>query len=255
MSERQFDTGPPSKFATLFAACPPPTAFREHFWFDWGPVFYRGRLDGSARVLAIASDPGATERVVGRTLVGDAGQRAQGLLEKIGLDQSYVLANAFPYSFRPSHGSSAKTVLRDADQQLWRNKLYDALAGPNLQAIIAFGIYAAYAVDRWPTVPSVPIHKLPHPSSHSEPKLLDAWRAAVIALRGQVTPDPGAAALPNYGATFTESDYAPIPRRDLPFGAAAFLGDDAWLRAQGGRGSVSRPDDFTIEWLAPKDTP
>ena len=101
MSARQYDPGPPSKFETLFAACPPPTAFREHFWFDWGPVFYRGRLDGSARVLAIASDPGATERLVGRTLVGDAGQRVQGFFAKIGLDHSYAAANAFPVQLHP----------------------------------------------------------------------------------------------------------------------------------------------------------
>jgi uracil-DNA glycosylase len=252
MSARQFDPGPPSTFEKLFAACPPPVAFREHFWFDWGPVFYRGRLDGSARVLAIASDPGATERVVGRTLVGDAGQRVQGLFAKIGLDRSYAAANAFPYSFIPSHGSSAKKVLRDPEQMAWRNRLYDALAAPNLQAIIAFGEYAQYAVDHWPTAPALPIHRLPHPSSHSEPTLLDAWRTAVTALRGQVTPDPGAPTnLPNYGATFAETDYAPIPTRDLPFGVPAFVGNDAWVRATGGRGSVNRPDDHTIEWLAP----
>jgi len=255
MSARQFDPGPPSKFETLFAACPPPTAFREHFWFDWGPVFYRGRLDGSARVLAIASDPGATERLIGRTLVGDAGQRVQGFFVKIGLDRSYALANAFPYSFIPSHGSSAKKVLRDPEQLEWRNRLYDALANPNLQAVIAFGAYAAYAVDRWPTAPAVPIHRLPHPSSHSEPKLLDAWRRAVTELRGQVTPDPDVQLDPNYGDTFEESDYASIPRRDLPFGAPSFVGDDAWVRASGGHGSVNRPDDFTIEWLAPRSNP
>jgi len=50
--------------------------------FDWGPVFYRERRDGSARVLCIASDPGPTERIAGRSLVGNAGQRVQGLLSK-----------------------------------------------------------------------------------------------------------------------------------------------------------------------------
>ncbi len=101
MSARQFDPGPPSTFETLFAACPPPVAFREHFWFDWGPIFYRGRLDGSARVLAIASDPGATERVVGRTLVGDAGQRVQGLLAKIGLDRLVRRGQRLPLQLHP----------------------------------------------------------------------------------------------------------------------------------------------------------
>jgi hypothetical protein len=71
---------------------------RDLFWWDWGPVFYRGRLNKTAMVIGIASDPGPTERLVGRTLVGDAGQRVQGLLTKIGLTHSYVLVNAFAYA-------------------------------------------------------------------------------------------------------------------------------------------------------------
>ncbi len=257
MPSPEYDPGPPPAFEALFADCPPPTAFQEHFWFVWGPVFYRGRLDGSARLLAIASDPGATEKVAGRTLVGDAGQRVQGFLAKVGLDRSYVLANAFPYSFMPSHGSAAKPILRDTDQLTWRNRLYDALAGPNLEAIVAFGQYAAYAVDKWTTKPAgVPVHKVPHPTSRSEVALLDAWRAAITQLRTEVTPDPGApAGLPNYGPKFLEADYAPIPRRDLPFGVPTFVGDDAWVRAAKGHGSVTRPDDFTIAWASPKAAP
>jgi uracil-DNA glycosylase len=250
----EFDPGPPPTFATLFATCPPPTAFREHFWFDWGPVFYRGRLDGSARLLAIASDPGATERVVGRTLVGDAGQRVQGFLAKIGLDRSYVLANAFPYSFRPSHRNAAKMILLDDDQLIWRNRLYDALAGQALQAIVGFGRYAAFAIDHWATAPpGVPIHKVPHPTSRSATKLLDAWRSAVTQLRTEVAADPGVATnLPNFGSSFGESDYAPIPRRDLPFGVPPSVGDDAWVRAGHRHSSVSRPDDHTIRWAVPR---
>ena len=75
----EFDHGPPAQLAALFDDVPdPPVA--EDFWFDWGPIFYRGRLDGSARVLCIASDPGPTERIAGRSLVGNAGQRVQGFL-------------------------------------------------------------------------------------------------------------------------------------------------------------------------------
>jgi hypothetical protein len=90
--------------------------------------------------------------------------------------------------------------------------------------------------------------------------LLDAWRAAITDLRGIVTPDPdGDNTGPNYGSSFEESDYAPIPRRDLPFGAPSFLGDDAWVRAQPGSAmnSVSRPepDDLhTLIWHAPDST-
>ena len=79
-----FDAGPPPAWATRFASSPDYGSFKQHFWYDWGPVFYRGRLDGTARLLCIASDPGPTERVANRTLVGDAGQRVQGFLAKLG---------------------------------------------------------------------------------------------------------------------------------------------------------------------------
>ena len=80
-----FDKGPPAAVANHFAKLPDiAPEHRELFWYDWGPVFYRGRLDRRSRLLGIASDPGPTERVVGRTLVGDAGQRVQGFLERLG---------------------------------------------------------------------------------------------------------------------------------------------------------------------------
>jgi hypothetical protein len=57
--------------------------------------------------------------------------------------------------------------------------------------------------------------------------LLNRWRRAITDLRKVVTPDPdGEQTRPNYGADFTEDDYSPIPRRDLPFGVPPFLGDD-----------------------------
>ncbi len=72
-----------------------------------------------------------------------------------------------------------------------------------------------------------------------------------------MTPDPdGNAARPSYGATFTEADYASIPRGDLPFGAPWFLGDDAPVRATpGSRNAVERPspdDGHTLIWHAPQ---
>ena len=59
----------------------PPDQFRV----EWGPIFHRGRLDGSARVLVIGQDPAQHETVVRRILVGEAGRRLQGLLAKLGI--------------------------------------------------------------------------------------------------------------------------------------------------------------------------
>jgi hypothetical protein len=253
----EFDHGPPAQLAALFDDVPDPPVLGD-FWFDWGPVFYRGRLDGSARVLCIASDPGPTERIAGRTLVGNAGQRVQGFLNKLGLTRSYVCLNAWAYALHPSAAFPERDRLDETAQLEWRNAVYDAATGPQLQAVIAFGFMAQAAVALWPGIPNgIAPHPVPHPSNPEEDELLDAWRAAIEELRDVVTPDPdGDSTGPNYGSTFKESDYAPIPRRDLPFGAPAFLGDDAWVRAKPGQAmnSVSRPspdDGHTLTWRAP----
>jgi len=63
-------------WATLFSQVPI-TARSNNIFGMIGVRFLPGTIGCSAKVLCIASDPGATERIVGRTLVGDAGQRVQ----------------------------------------------------------------------------------------------------------------------------------------------------------------------------------
>jgi uracil-DNA glycosylase len=70
----------------------------SHFRVEWGPIFHRGRLDHTARILIIGQDPAQNENIVRRILVGEAGQRIQGFLAKLGLDRSYVMMNTFLYS-------------------------------------------------------------------------------------------------------------------------------------------------------------
>lgn len=254
----EFDPGPPVKFARLFADVPSHAAFKELFWYDWGPVFYRGRLNSTARLLCIASDPGPTERLVGRTLVGDAGQRVQGFLTKLGLTRSYLCLNAHAYALFPGQASKGARVLNDPAILTWRNSLYDAAKGKNLQAIVAFGEQARQAVELWPGKGTLPVFHIPHPSSRDQTKLVDTWRAAVEELRGIVAPDAdGDPTIPNYGTTFTEADYVRIPMRDLPFGVPAWIGDDAWGRNSRPKHNncVSRPspdDQHTLIWIAPR---
>jgi uracil-DNA glycosylase len=251
-----FDPGPSSKFEQIFAAVPDPPV-KSDFWFDWGPVFYRGRTDGSAKLLCIASDPGPTERIAGRTLVGNAGQRVQGFLAKLGLTRSYLCLNAWAYALHPTRASAELAKLGDPAQLQWRHRLFDAAVTPELQAIVAFGEMAQGAVAKWIMRPPLPLIEVPHPSSRDTTALLNAWRAAVTQLRGVVTPDPdGHNAGPNYGSSFTEADYAAVPRGDLSFGAPDFLGDDSWVRTGPGsaQNSVERPspdDGHTLIWHAP----
>ncbi|MEV6270666.1 uracil-DNA glycosylase family protein [Kribbella sp. NPDC051936] len=254
----EFDPGPPATVARHLAKLPSYADFRELFWYDWGTVFYRGRLNRTARLLAIASDPGPTERIACRTLVGDAGQRVQGFLHKLGLTRSYALVNAYAYALRPSRAQQAAPLLSRPDQLGWRNTLLDLIIGPQLQAIVAFGTQARAAVQLWDDKPDVPVFEVPHPSSRNAKALVDSWRAAVTDLRVIVTPDPdGDNGVPNYGPKFTESDYSPIPPGDLPFGVPPWLGDDAWGRKDKPRhnNSVERPGTDllnTLVWRAPK---
>src|SRR3546814_7677827 len=41
----EFDKGPLQPFARIFAACPDYGEFTRHFWYDWGPIFHRGRSE------------------------------------------------------------------------------------------------------------------------------------------------------------------------------------------------------------------
>lgn len=257
----EFDAGPSKSLAKHLAALPTYAPHRELFWYDWGPVFYRGRLDRSARLLCIASDPGPTERIACRTLVGDAGQRVQGFLTKLGLTRSYVLVNAFAYALLPSKAQKATPMLSEPDHLAWRNALLDKITGPKLQAVVAFGAQAQAAAALWDDRPDVPLLEVPHPSSRDAKRLLSEWHDAVESLRAVVTPDDdGDHSAPNYGPSFRESDYAPVPRRDLPFGLPAWFGDDHLGRTSKPRrnNTVERPGSdlrHTLLWHAPPDQP
>ena len=253
----EFDKGPPAKLAKHFAALPSYAPHKSWFWYDWGPVFYRGRLDGSAKLLGVASDPGPSEQIPRRTLVGDAGQRVQGFLAKLGLEQSYVLVNAYAYALHPSAGSKAKAMLAEQAHLDWRNELFELITGSKLEAIVAFGLQAKEAVRLWDTKPLQPF-EVPHPSDHSAQHLLAGWKDALPKIRAVVTPDPGGDNTgPNYGSTFQESDYAPIPARDLPFGFPSFFGDDSWGRKSTPKrfDSVDRQGDDAVLWRVPPNQP
>src|SRR4051794_12597238 len=96
---RDFCPGYPAPFDALVADYPGEGVYPlKDFRVEWGPIFHRGRLDGSAKVLLLGQDPATHESISRRILVGEAGQRAQGLLAKIGIESSYVMVNTFLYS-------------------------------------------------------------------------------------------------------------------------------------------------------------
>ena len=131
------------------------------------------------------------------------------------------------------------------------------IIGPKLQAIVTFGLQARIAVEQWTDAPAVMIKKVPHPSSRDAAKLITAWRTAVADLRTVVTPDPdGNNSGPNYDERFSESDYAAIPRGDLPFGLPSGWATNPVVGSRGrnGRNTVARDAAdllHTLIWRAP----
>jgi uracil-DNA glycosylase len=224
-----FDPGPPPLWERIFAAAPLAT-YTDHpsgrFRADFGPVYYRGRLDGTARILLVGQDPSTDELLGHRALVGDAGQRVQGLLRKIGITRSYVMVNTYLFGIRGQHDTKMAQIALDPAILSFRNALLDQLADTNpIQVVITAGAAARHALAHWPHSQDLTVIDILHPSARDEAALTANWNAALPALRAAITPDEdGVIDATPYGAQFTPEDRAPLPRFDLPFGVPAWHG-------------------------------
>lgn len=250
METRDFDPGPVDEpFASLARRYPGVDAYpAEDFRVEWGPVFHRGRLDGSARLLVVGQDPGQHESVAHRILVGEAGQRVQGFLDRLGLDRSYVMVNALLYSVYGSGGGK-----HNADPAIvrYRHRWLDALlAGTAVNAVVAFGGLADDAFQRWRqsargrTV-DVAYEAVPHPTSPESgsrkdktkyaplmEKMLAAWNEALGRLHPLGLGDRNTA-LEAYGTELLPEDHTPIPASDFPAGSPPWWGSlEEWARRE-----------------------
>lgn len=240
-------------FTTLVANYPgsdvyPPNDFRV----EWGPIFHRGRLDGSARVLVIGQDPGAHESIARRILVGEAGQRVQGLLAKLGIETSYVLVNAFLYSVYGQGGGQRHKD--DPAIAEYRNRWFDALlVDSDVEAVVALGVLADFAFQTWRATPSgqsvdVAYRHIRHPTypesasaagqttkSAAMKEMLSGWNEALLELRPNIHHPDVDRELVLYGEELDKStDLAPIPERDLPAGTPEWMRSlDAWALRRG----------------------
>ena len=240
----EFEIGYPRRFASLLRTYPGPETYPPNdFRVEWGPIFHRGRLDGSARVLVLGQDPAAHETVVRRNLVGEAGQRVQGILAKLGIDRSYIMVNTFLYSVYGQGGGERHK--NDPGIVNYRHKWLDKLATTNqLEAIIALGGLADEAHTTWRSTPTgqactaVYAH-LTHPTwpqsqrtktkQQATAELLANWNAGLPALHAAITPDLATPGFVPYSTSFADGDLASIPERDIPPGLPDWMRSiDAW---------------------------
>ena len=266
-----FDPGPVTgRFATLAGDYPgaeayPPADFR----IEWGPIFHRGRLDGTASVLVVGQDPGQHEAIARRILVGEAGQRAQGFLAKLGIERSYVMVNAFLYSVYGQQGGE-----RHSDSEpiiAYRHRWLDALLVDSaIEVVVGFGHLAREAFERWqrteagkasrvhfeplthPTMPEAASHGDAERKAEATRSMLEAWNAGLERIdealgerdnesRGQLVP---------YGEELLAEDRAPIPELDLPAGSPPWMRSvKQWATRKGDTAEAKRA---CIEVVVPR---
>jgi len=234
----------------------------KDFRVEWGPIFHRGRLDGSARVLVIGQDPAQHETVTRRILMGEAGHRIQGFLAKLGIEQSYVMVNTFLYSV---YGQGGGEKHRD-DPKIgaYRNRWLDAvLASGKVEAVVALGSLAnaawrSYAANG--SHSNLKYRKITHPtqpessagndsSAHAAAirALLENWNEALHVLHPLSHPDAQRPLKP-YGTAFAAGDKIPIPPDDLPAGLPGWMRlNDGWADRPG----TGRRKRATIQVVVP----
>jgi uracil-DNA glycosylase len=238
------------------------------FRTEWGPIFHRGRLDGSARVLVIGQDPSAHESISRRILIGEAGQRVQGFLAKLGVTTSYVMVNTYLYSI---YGQTAGDHhANDPAIAAYRNSWLDALVlGRSAQAVVAFGTLADTAYHTWadtqpaaaatlayqhvmhPTAPISASGGDPAKLAELTKVMLAGWNTALRALRDVVTPDGTRASLYSSSGVLRPSDDVAIPSGDLPAGLPSWMRSlEDWATRTGSSADAKRA---TIEVVVPTD--
>jgi hypothetical protein len=241
----------------------PPADFRV----EWGPIFHRGRLDGSARILVIGQDPAQNETVVRRILVGEAGRRIQGFLAKLRNGQEL---RHDPIPFVYSVWTGRPKYKKDPGILQYRHRWLDALVvGKRLEAVVALGVNADAAWTAWKATPhgqtvNPAFAKLTHPTQpESSSKgdqaklaaatkaLLEGWNSALQHLKPAIVNPDTPRPLVLYGEAFQPGDRARIPAIDLPAGLPAWMRErDNWARRVGAEVKKKRGN---ITITVPKD--
>ena len=248
----EFDRGPVDEpFASLVRDYPGEDVYPAgDFRVEWGPIFHRGRLDGSARVLVLGQDPATSETIARRILVGEAGRRIQGFLAKLGIDRSYVMINTFLYSVFGQSGGNRNKANKDIAK--YRHRWLEALLAPGkIEAVILLGELSEVAWGQWLETPegadSPVARRITHPTqpegaSKNDPvkkaefmkKMLAEWNEELVLLRDEVKHPDAQRPLKKYGETLKDEERLDIPELDMPAGLPFWMrGTKPWSNRTG----------------------
>src|SRR5215475_12267843 len=267
----EHDPGPASSsgWAELFAETPNYRGLswavvgREAFRWHHGPMFFRGRLDGSAKVLVVGQEGAQDESLSHRSFTGGTGGRMQYLLRFLGFDRSYLFLNSFVYPIFGQYTSDLRPLAQDPRSPIaaHRNRIFDkAVLDGDVRLVIAVGRAAKESVTTWigahggtadpEGLDTAFLGSLPdrvravgvlHPggASGSTDAIKADFARAVGHIGDWLQADPGwlpadTGVTRDLTAPFPYSSLA-IPFRDFPFGTCPRLG--------GGGTSSNRTDD------------
>lgn len=231
----------------------------DKFRYEMGPVFYRGRLDGTARVLVVGQDAATDEALVHRAFIGGTGQKVQNLLNSVGITQSYLCVNTFIYSIYGQFDPYTTELATSSAIKDHRNQVFDkAFQTSPIRLILSFGNAAHTSVQLYldekhggQVPPNVVWVKMLHPGMagvNYDPQNPDAGSAELDAVIASFTSGwwkvwnakrADASWLPSdpAGRTTQASKFnywnASIPWRDLPFGASRLLGRGGTMSERG----------------------
>jgi uracil-DNA glycosylase len=257
----EHDPGPAaaSGWAALFAETPNYRGLAnavlgvERFRWLHGPMCYRGRLDGSAKVVLVGQEGAQDESLSHRSFTGGTGARMQHFLRHIGLDRSYLFLNSFIYPIERQYTDELRPLAQDPRSPIvqHRNRILDkAIVDGDVRLVVAVGRAAKESIATWvaahggsadpdrlerATLGSLPTRLLlvgvPHPGSAAGGSTAeirrrfqdacDLIRERVDADAGWLPADPGVPR--NLDAPYQYRSLA-IPFRDFPFGTCPRLG-------------------------------
>jgi hypothetical protein len=238
----QFDPGPVSEpFASLAEDYPGEDVYpADSFRVEWGPIFHRGRLDGSAHLLVIGQDPADSESIVRRILVGEAGHRTQGFMFKLGFDRSYLMVNTFLYGVYGQVGGERHAT--DPPVVEYRHRWLDAIFAANqIEAVVALGHLADSAWQTWKATEAGQGHDpayahITHPtqpessSGGDRAKLAQAiaamlanWNQGLEQLHPKIDHSDTRRPLVKYSSSFGAGDLVEIPEFDVPAGVPGWM--------------------------------
>jgi uracil-DNA glycosylase len=256
----EHDPGPPasSGWAELFAETPNYRGLgravlgKEAFRWHHGPMFFRGRLDGSAKVVVVGQEGAQDESLSHRSFTGGTGARMQHFLRHIGLDRSYVFLNSFVYPIFGQYSDRLRPLAQDPRSPIasHRKRIFDkAIVDGDVRLVVAVGRAAKESVASWvkahggsadpDRLDKASLGSLPnrlrlvgvlHPggATGSTTAIKADFSRAVALIKGWLDDnsswlpaDPG---VPRNLASPYQYTSDPIPFRDFPFGVCPRLG-------------------------------